>query len=672
MSHDNIISIQTHYFVTGATGFLGRHLLERLLARSGHVHLLVRDPESATCQNMLQSFKTQQDRIHLYQGDISQPRLGLTETTLEKLKSLTIEFFHLAAIYDIEAPETLQQTVNVHGTQHALDAAVAMGARRFHHASSIAVGGFYKGEFEEDMLDEAGALDNPYLQTKHDAEKRVRLESRIPWRIYRPGMIIGHSRTGEITKVDGPYFFFHSIRKLRDAVPAWMPLVGIEGGRLNLAPVDYVADVMDYIAHRDDQDGRCFHITDPNPRRLGELINLFADIAHAPQMGMRIDSNNFNPLITMFARSLAKTPAFQNFVNMLLQDLDIPKQVLAFVNYPTRFNRRNTDKALEGSGIRFRPLEEYARVIWNYWEQNLDNERLDPANLAAQVKDKVILISGASSGIGKATALRLAESGASLVLVARNIEALEQVAVEVRERGGQAWIYNADLTCDQAVGALTEQVIQNHGGVDILINNAGRSIRRGIEHSYDRLHDFQRTMDINYFGALRLILAFLPGMAERGNGQVINISSISVLAGNPRFSAYAASKSALDAFTRAAASEYANKGVKFTTINMPLVKTPMIAPTRIYDYVPTLTPEQAADLLARAIIQKPIRIATRLGIFSQMMYDLLPNVSRLLMNTGYNMFPDSAAAKGSTAEGDEHKPTPEQKFLVNMLKGVNW
>ncbi|WP_263080518.1 SDR family oxidoreductase [Endozoicomonas sp. Mp262] len=672
MSHDNVTSIQTHYFVTGATGFLGTHLLERLLARPGHIHLLVRNPNSEACQELFERYKNQQPRIHLYKGDITLAKLGLSEADLETLNALNIEFFHLAAIYDIEASWEIQQAVNVDGTRNALDGAVAMGAQRFHHVSSIAVAGLYKGEFGEDMLDEAGTLDNAYLQTKHDSEKLVRQESRIPCRIYRPGMVIGHSKTGEITKVDGPYFLFHSIRKLRDSVPEWMPLIGIEGGRLNLVPVDYVVDVMDYIAHKEGFDGKTFHITDPNPRRLGELINLFADIARAPKMSMRIDGNNFNPLITMFAKSITKTPAFQNFVEMLLKDLNIPRETLGFLDYATQFNRTNTDTALEGSGIRLKTLEEYARVIWSYWEQNLDTERLAPENLIQQVNGKVILITGASSGIGKATALQLAESDATLVLVARNLEALEGVASEIRDRGGKAAVYSADLTSDEDTLRLTEQVIKEHGGVDILVNNAGRSIRRGIEHSYDRLHDFQRTMEINYFGALRLILAFLPGMVERGGGQVINISSIAVLAGNPRFSAYTASKSALDSFTRAASSEYADKGVKFTTINMPLVKTPMIAPTKLYDYVPTLTPEQAADLLIKAIIQKPTRIATRLGIFSQMMYDLLPNVSRLLMNTGYNMFPDSAASNGNNNEGVQHKPTPEQKFLVNMLKGVNW
>ena len=675
MSYDNVTPTQNHYFVTGATGFLGTHLLKRLLLRSGHIHLLVRSPDGAECQKLLKRYSRYSSQITLYKGDLTQPNLGLNATDLTSLQDLQVDFFHLAAIYDIEASETVQRAINVDGTRNALDAAIAIKAKCFHHTSSIAVAGLYKGEFTEDMLDEAGPLNNAYLSTKHDAEKIVRQEKRIPYRIYRPAMVVGHSSTGEINKIDGPYYFFHTLKKLRDSVPEWLPLIGVEGSELNLVPVDFVTDAMDHIAHQKNLDGQCFHLTSPESRKLSEIINLFAEIARAPKMSMRINTSSLHPLALMFAKSFAKTKAFKNFTTTLLKDLNIPTEALAFCNdYATKFNRKNTDAALQNSNIRAKTIEEIARPIWNYWEQHLDEERMDAVNLTDQVKGKVILITGSSSGIGKATALQLAKTQAKIILVARNMDALGGVAAQIRDLGGNAFAYSADLTSDEDTAKLTATVIEEHGGVDILINNAGRSIRRGIEHSYDRLHDFQRTMEINYFGALRLILAFLPAMVKKGQGQIINISSIAVLAGSTRFSAYAASKSALDAFTRSAAGEYADKGIKFTTINMPLVKTPMIAPTKLYDYVPTLTPDQAANLLIKAIIQKPTRIATRLGIFSQTLYDLLPNISRLIANTGYTMFPDSSAAtaKKNSIEETADKPTTEQKFLVTMLKGISW
>lgn len=216
-------------------------------------------------------------------------------------------------------------------------------------------------------------------------------------------------------------------------------------------------------------------------------------------------------------------------------------------------------------------------------------------------------------------------------------------------------------------------MIKEHGHVDILVNNAGRSIRRSIELSYDRFHDFERTMQLNYFGSLRLIMGFMPSMTQRRKGHIINISSIGVLANSPRFSAYVASKAALDAFSRCAQGELSGKGISFTTINMPLVKTPMIAPTKMYDSVPTLTPDEAGDLVVKGIIEKPSRIATRLGIFSSVINALAPKAYEVIMSTAFELFPDSAAAKGDKqALREEQQPTQEQIAFAALMRGVHW
>jgi NAD(P)-dependent dehydrogenase (short-subunit alcohol dehydrogenase family) len=215
-------------------------------------------------------------------------------------------------------------------------------------------------------------------------------------------------------------------------------------------------------------------------------------------------------------------------------------------------------------------------------------------------------------------------------------------------------------------------VLADHKHVDILVNNAGRSIRRAISASFDRFHDFERTMQLNYFGALRLIMGFLPGMAERHRGHIINISSIGVLTNSPRFSAYIASKAALDAFARCAQAEYSDVGVSFTTINMPLVKTPMIAPTKMYESVPTLTPEEAADIIVEAIIERPVRIATRLGTFGQIFYALAPRAYEIVMNTAFRLFPDSAASNGMQGRAEIEAPTSEQIAFASLMRGVHW
>jgi NAD(P)-dependent dehydrogenase (short-subunit alcohol dehydrogenase family) len=232
-------------------------------------------------------------------------------------------------------------------------------------------------------------------------------------------------------------------------------------------------------------------------------------------------------------------------------------------------------------------------------------------------------------------------------------------------------MYSADISDMASCDALVARVLKEHGGCDYLINNAGRSIRRGVANSFDRFHDFERTMQLNYFGALRLIMGFLPAMIEAKRGHIINISSIGVLSNAPRFSAYVASKSALDAWSACAASEFLDRGVSFTTINMPLVRTPMIAPTKMYESVPTLAPEQAADLVVEAIVYKPVRIATRLGIFGAVAHAAAPKLTQVLLNTAFNMFPDSAAAQGKK-EGEKQELTPEQMAFAQLTQGIHW
>jgi NAD(P)-dependent dehydrogenase (short-subunit alcohol dehydrogenase family) len=282
----------------------------------------------------------------------------------------------------------------------------------------------------------------------------------------------------------------------------------------------------------------------------------------------------------------------------------------------------------------------------------------------------VVIITGGSSGIGLAAAKKIAAAGAKVLIVARDPQKLAEAKKQIAAQG-VVYAYQADIGDEKQCGDFVATVLKEHGQVDILVNNAGRSIRRAIESSYDRFHDFERTMQINYFGALRMTLALLPSMARRRRGHIINISSIGVLTNAPRFSAYIASKAALDAFSRCAASEYADTGVKFTTINMPLVKTPMIAPTKIYQNVPVLTPEEAADMIADAIVHEPMRIATRLGIFGEVVHALLPRVAQIIMNTSFRMFPESAAAAGKK-EGEAPPQSADQIAFSQLMRGIHF
>ena len=315
-------------------------------------------------------------------------------------------------------------------------------------------------------------------------------------------------------------------------------------------------------------------------------------------------------------------------------------------------------------------LDTYAANLLDYWERHLYPDLFIDRSLSGRVRERVVVVTGASSGIGKAAAIKLAGAGAKVMLVARGEEKLVDTKKEIEAADGKAWIYSCDVSDMASCDALVTKVLKDHGGCDYLVNNAGRSIRRGVLNSLDRFHDFERTMQLNYFGALRLIMGFLPHMVANKHGHIINISSIGVLSNAPRFSAYVASKSALDSFAACAASEFIDKGIDFTTINMPLVRTPMIAPTKMYENVPTLSPEEAADLIVEAIVYKPVRIATRLGVFGAVSHAIAPKLTQILLNTAFNMFPDSAAAAGKK-EG-ETKLSAEQMAFAQLTQGIHW
>jgi NAD(P)-dependent dehydrogenase (short-subunit alcohol dehydrogenase family) len=662
------------YFVTGATGFIGRFLIDKLIQRDGPIYVLVRKGSVKKLDDLRGRWGEDEKRVIAVIGDLAKPKLGIAPADLARLRGKVKHFFHLAAVYDLAADAESQEKANIEGTRNAVEVAEAINAGCFHHMSSIAAAGLYDGVFREDMFDEAEELDHPYFRTKHESEGIVRKECGVPWRIYRPGIVVGHSKTGEIDKIDGPYYFFRLIQKMRSLLPPWVPTIGIEGGRINIVPVDFIVDATDHIAHKKGLDGHCFHLTDPEPRRIGEILNLFAKAAHAPQMTMRVNAKMFSFIPPFILDSVMSLAPVRRIQKQVLQDLGIPKDMFKFVNYPTRFDTREAEKALKGSGIKVPSLEDYAWVLWDYWERHLDPDLFIDRSLSGKVRGKVVVVTGGTSGIGEATAYKLAEAGAQVVVVARDPEKATPVMERLKAMGAQATFIPTDLSsladCDKLVAA----VLKQYGRCDYLVNNAGRSIRRGIASSWERFHDFERTMQLNYFGSLRLIMGFLPSMIEHGGGHIINISSIGVLTRAPRFSAYVASKAALDAFSDCAASEFIDNNVHFTTINMPLVKTPMIAPTKLYNHVPTLTPEQAADLVVEAVVYRPVRIATRLGIFGEILHAVAPKATQIILNTAFRMFPDSGAAKGKKKDGEakEVELTPEQIAFAQITQGIHW
>jgi short-subunit dehydrogenase/thioester reductase-like protein len=685
-----------NYLVTGATGFIGGRLVEKLLQEhSGTIHCLVREASLGKLELRMDDWGGEAEtRIRPVIGDLGEPRLGLTDMQIEDLKAAEIgAVIHLAAIYDLTADAASQTRANVDGTRNAVQVANALDAP-FHHVSSIAAGGLHEGLLHEDTPLERATkgMDDPYFATKHESEKIVRTEATVPWRVYRPSIVVGDSRTGEIDKIDGPYYFFDLMRRLGNRLPSWLPMLAPEGGTINIVPVDYVVNAMNHIVHLDDAqwDNRVYHLVDPHPKTVGQLLDMIAGATGGPTFPLRVDVGLLDLVPNTLKELLGTVTPAASAGRMLLRQLGIPSETLKFLDWPTTYTDDNTRAALSSSGIACPPLESYLDRLYFFWLRELSGKKSSGHGLKGAIAGRNVMVTGSSDGIGLEVALKAAAAGAHVLLVSRTRAKLEAVKVRIEEAGGIASVHPCDISDDDDIQRMCKEVIAAHGHVDILVNNAGRSIRRSVKLSLDRFHDFERTMQLNYFGAVRLTLSLLPGMMERGEGHIINVSSIGVQTNMPRFSAYVASKAALDAFGRCISSELYDENISITSVYMPLVRTKMIAPTAVYKYFPALTPDEAANRILGAMINKPKKVATVLGTAGQLSYTLAPKALDAVMHRGYSMFPDSKAATGAEVSGedkakaarkkaaasakneDESRPTYDRLIYAWLLKGLHW
>ncbi|TQF65944.1 SDR family oxidoreductase [Rhodococcus spelaei] len=641
------------FIVTGGTGFLGRNVLPLLLARlpGAQVHVLVR-PGSATRLERLAAGWDGGERIHPLIGDLTAPGLGLDTTPPPADHVL-----HLGAIYDMTAGDE-QAATNVDGTRAVIALTEKLGAT-LHHVSSVAVGGDYRGTFTETDFDLGQSFPTPYHRTKFEAERLVRESGGPAWRIYRPAAVVGDSATGEMDKIDGPYYLFPAIAGLAK-LPALLPVAVPNLGATNIVPVDYVARAIVELMLAPGRDGEVFHLVNPRPQPMREIYAALAAAAGAPRPVADLPAVVAAPVLRPPLRA-ARTAR-----DVALRRLGIPPIILEHLTMPTTFDSTRTERALAGTGITVPRFGSYADVLWRYWQANLDPNRYRRADPAGPLVGRTVLITGGSSGIGRAAALAVAEKGATVLLIARGAEALEATVAQVREAGGSAFGYPCDITDGESVDQTIKTVLDAHGHVDMLVNNAGRSIRRGVYASTDRFHDYERTMAVNYFGAVRLILALLPQMRERRFGHVVNISTAGVQGRSPRFSAYIASKSALDGFTDTVASETLSDAITFTTIHMPLVQTPMITPSGGANVGRAISPEHAAAMVVRALIERPKRIDVPLGTLGEYGHMFAPGTTDRILHQMYLAFPDSPAAKGHSPAPQDDSAVPDRAVAVGQ------
>ena len=663
------------YVVTGGTGFIGRRVVAKILATSpdADVGVLVRRTSLSRFEQLAAGWGP---RAKPLVGDLTEPGLGLAATDLCGVAHVV----HCGAIYDITAPEPAQQVTNVEGTRSVIALAKSMDAT-LHHMSSIAVAGEHRGRYSEDDFDLGQKLPTPYHRTKFEAERLVRREPCLRYRIYRPGVVVGDSRTGEMDKVDGPYYFFGLLAALA-RLPSFTPIVLPEAGRTNIVPVDFVVDALVWLMHIADRDGQTFHLTAPESIGLPGIYRGVAKAGGLPALRLTLPRAVSVPLHQAGGRARV-------WRNMAATQLGIPAEVLDVVELRPALSSQATREALQGSGIEAPEFATYAPALWRYWARHLDPDRARRDDPKGPLVGRHVVVTGASSGIGRASAIAVAQRGATVFALARNATALDELVAQIRAAGGDAHAFTCDVTDPGSVQHTVKDILGRFGHVDYLVNSAGRSIRRSATNSTDRFHDYERVMAVNYFGAVRMVLALLPHWRERRFGHVVNISTAGVQARSPRYSAYLASKAALDAFSDVTGTETLSDHVTFTNIHMPLVLTPMILPSRRLNPVPPITAERAAAMVVRGLIEKPTRIDDPLATVAEAGNYFAPKLSRRLLHQVYLGYPESAAAQGLSADQARHSPQqapPRRaaprvptlrvprtlKRAVRMFPGAHW
>ncbi|MCV7407144.1 SDR family oxidoreductase [Mycobacterium marseillense] len=669
------------YVVTGGTGFIGRRVVSRLLESrpDAQVWVLVRRPSLGRFERLAAGWG---ERVKPLVAEL--PELVLSDEVLAELGEID-HVVHCAAIYDITAGEperSAMYVANVEATRAVIGLAQRLDAT-MHHVSSIAVAGDFRGEYTEDDFDVGQQLPTPYHQTKFEAELLVRSAPGLRYRIYRPAVVVGDSRTGEMDKVDGPYYFFGVLAKLA-VLPSLTPMLLPDTGRTNVVPVDYVVDALVALAHADGRDGQTFHLTAEKTIGLRGIYRGVAKAAGLPPLRGSLPRSVAAPVLSVRGRARVLR-------NMAATQLGIPAEVFDLVDLPTTFVGEKTRNILQDSGIRVPEFSAYAPKLWRYWAEHLDPDRARRDDPHGPLQGRHVIITGASSGIGRAAAIAIAERGATVFALARNGAALDALVAEIRANGGAAHAFTCDVTDSASVEHTVKDILGRFDHVDYLVNNAGRSIRRSVVNSTDRLHDYERVMAVNYFGAVRMVLALLPHWRERRFGHVVNVSSAGVQARNPKYSSYLPTKAALDAFSDVVGSEVLSDHITFTNIHMPLVRTPMIVPSHRLNPVPAISPERAAAMVVRGLVDKPARIDTPLGTLAEAGNYFAPRTSRRILHQLYLGYPDSAAARGLAPAAPPPPPTARRKpnrpvravtgglrapravrRVVRLVPGVHW
>ena len=504
------------YFVTGATGFIGRHLVERLLEREGDIHVLVREGSREKLDALIERWGAA-DRIKPVVGDLTEPLLGRLRRRTAGARGrrpLLPPRRDLRHDRGRDAQRAAQRRRHAErGRPRQRRSARASSTTCPRSPSPAAT----RATSPRTCSTRARSCPRPTTGRSSRPRSSSASGSRAPGACTGPSIVVGNSKTGEMDKIDGPYYFFKAIQKLAPraagVVPAGLARVGLDEHRAGR------------LRRRRDRPHRprgrastARRSTSSTPRasRAGEVMNTFARAGHAPaarSMRDRQEAHGHAPEGRPALRDA--DPGAQGRPQARARRPRDPRRGPRARRLHRASSTRATPSArCAGSGIELPPLETYADKLWDYWERNLDPDLFKDRSFEGAVNGRTVVITGASSGIGRAAALKIAAAGGIPILVARTRRSSRRCATRSRRAGGTAYVYSADLSDYDSIDALVEKILSDHAAVDMLVNNAGRSIRRSVMLSYDRFHDYERTIKLNYLGTIKLILGLLPHMTR--------------------------------------------------------------------------------------------------------------------------------------------------------------
>ncbi|MBR0838852.1 SDR family NAD(P)-dependent oxidoreductase [Bradyrhizobium liaoningense] len=620
------------FVVTGASGFLGKQLLIELACRSSarHVFALVGKSDPATLRNWLRARNVVPANLTVLPAQIHASDCGVSLEALGEFRNCDIHVIHCAAHYDLDDDDWNKCfDTNVTGTANAIALARRIGAVSFNLVSTIAVAGEYPGVWTESHFREAKRWSNNYGRTKYQAEGLVREAGLPATKIFRLGVLVGDTQTGTYFKPDGIYKFFPALNGALRYLPSGMPLPSIGWANIPICPVDHAARVIASLATQANTGLSVHHVFEDTSYSVDDILEIFVKSADHDGFVVPTGSSHILTWLGELTRHDRVLDRLKDELLDALKELDVPTNLLKELRQPTQFINVETSRRLASMGITSPELPDYAPRLWRAWQAGRTIQRRHQT--ATHFEDRNVLLTGGTSGIGKAIARKLALRKANIVVLARNRDAFEKLRISLGNPGVEKLRFiDCDLLNDSAISDALAELSRDKWIPDVFIHAAGLSVAREFLKMSAQADETKRMTQVNFLSAVTLLRSLLPGMIDRGGGHVVALSSISSEMDVAEYASYSASKTALDQFFTSLRSELLGKGIRFGTLHLPLVKSPMTNRNIKLRNFPMMSEDAAASRVIEAILAGRFRTSMPYGKVFAVMKSIFPRGSLVL------------------------------------------